>query len=104
MICLQNLHFLYYVLFTDNDCTGVYVPWRLEGFSYQEKTNVYKFKTEQILNCYDFHYRITLVVLGSLYPHQCHRCAWSSVVKWPQAWSTWQGRLLCTEIWLLGIF
>ena len=44
VICLQNLHFFF--LFTDNDCAGVHAPWWLEGFSYQEETNVCKFKTE----------------------------------------------------------
>ena len=46
--------FFHYVLFTDNDCTGVYAPWRLEGFSYQEETNVYKFKTEQSFELLSF--------------------------------------------------
>ena len=38
--------FFHYVLLTDNDCTGAYAPWRFEGFSDQEETNVCKFMAE----------------------------------------------------------
>ena len=84
--CLQN-HCTFFALLTENGSAGAYGTWWFEGFSDQEEASVCitlkvtELKFEVLTFLLSFHCHINLTVLGSLYPHRCHSCVWTSAVR-----------------------
>ena len=66
---------------TENGSTGAYAPWWFERLSDQEETSVCTMLMTELNSEVLSFLHINLTVLGSLCPHQCHRCAWTSAVR-----------------------